>query len=87
MSIDSDKVKRIMEALEGAYPQCATDHELNTILEKTAISNFDAELLYCREKGWARRKAEAVRWCATAKGIDAHMQMKKGKECFEISDP
>lgn len=87
MSIDPDKVKRIMEALERIYADRATDQELSSVLKKAAISNFDDELVYCQEKGWARRGAEIERWCATAKGVDAHMKMKKGKNCFEIGDP
>jgi len=87
MSIDPDKVKRIMEALERIYAECATDQQLSTVLGRVAISDFDHELAYCQEKGWAKRKAKIERWCATAKGVDAHMKMKKGKNCFEIGDP
>lgn len=86
MSIKPDRVKRIIKAFEGVYPEGITSNDLGNLLE-VKVSNLDKdpELVYCQQKDWVEKTEEG--WFVTAKGVDAYIAMKKGKECFEIGDP
>lgn len=92
MPINPDRVRKIMEAMEGAYPNSIKSQDLaNSLKIKPSDFARDPELIYCEQKGWIEisnaKDHPLTEWYATTKGIDAYMQMKKGKKCFEISDP
>lgn len=82
MSIDPDRVKRIMEGLEGIFPKGL---QLSKLWSKIGCK-AETELVYCKKKKWVKQDQEAM-WFATPKGVDAYLEMKKGKQCSEIADP
>lgn len=85
MSVNPDKVKIIMGELEIRYPEGVSKDEL----QKKIGNSIDAQLLYCKEKGWMTEMLleKEQCWRATAKGVDASIIMEnKNKPCFHIGD-
>lgn len=82
MSIDPDRVKRIMEVFEGIFLKKL---ELSDLWKRTGFK-AETELAYCKQKKWVKQDQKAM-WSATPKGVDASLEMKKGKDCSEIADP